>query len=216
MQRFEAQALRRFDSIIAVSRRDADALQRRYQVAEVEVIDTGVDLDFFGFSLPSASLQFEPSGGTVVFVGVMDSPANSDGVTFLMDEIWPIVERHRPQTRAIIVGRNPPRMLLSQRRAATKPQIGNLPALSTSVRPLCRELARFGHSGCASGGGTRDQGVRGDGDRPSRCLNAGWGRGPGHRGWTPLLGRRFGPGFRCCDPAAYSTIRGSVIGWRAP
>src|SRR5207244_58227 len=36
--------------------------------------------------------------------------------TFLMDEIWPIVERCRPQTRALIVGRNPPKTLLAAAR----------------------------------------------------------------------------------------------------
>jgi glycosyltransferase involved in cell wall biosynthesis len=113
MRRFEARALKRFDAIIAVSGRDALALRRRYHVQMVEAIDTGVDLDFFRFSLPTAGPQFDSLGGIIVFVGVMDSPANSDGVTFLMHEVWPIVARVRPQARAIIVGRNPPKALVA-------------------------------------------------------------------------------------------------------
>jgi polysaccharide biosynthesis protein PslH len=113
MRRFEAEALQRFDTIIAVSKRDAAALRRDYDLRAVEAIDTGVDLDFFRFSLPTASLQFDSRGGTIVFVGVMDSPANSDGVRFLLHEVWPIVARTRPQARAVIVGRNPSKALLA-------------------------------------------------------------------------------------------------------
>jgi len=53
-----------------------------------------------------------PDGGTIVFTGVMDSPANTDGIAFLMDEIWPLVLRERPNARALIVGRNPQPALL--------------------------------------------------------------------------------------------------------
>lgn len=111
MQRFEADVLRRYDSVIAVSARDAAALKERYELPVVEPIETGVDLDYFGYSAPSTAPSFEPDGGTIVFTGVMDSPANTDGIEFLMNEIWPIVVRARPQARALIVGRNPQKSL---------------------------------------------------------------------------------------------------------
>jgi glycosyltransferase involved in cell wall biosynthesis len=113
MQRFEADVLRRYDSVIAVSGRDAEALKRRYQLPVVEPIETGVDLDFFQYSAPSAAPEFGPTGGTLVFTGVMDSPANTDGIDFLMNEIWPVVARARPQARALIVGRNPQKSLFA-------------------------------------------------------------------------------------------------------
>ena len=47
MTRFEGDTLRRFDTVIAVSQRDADVLSRRYGLARVAAIDTGVDLEFF-------------------------------------------------------------------------------------------------------------------------------------------------------------------------
>jgi hypothetical protein len=48
MQRFEAEVLRRYDSVIAVSARDAAALKQRYGLPVVEPIETGVDLDYCG------------------------------------------------------------------------------------------------------------------------------------------------------------------------
>ena len=106
MQRFEGETLRRFDRVIAVSRRDATALKARFGLGQVEAIDTGVDLEFFGAS--PAPPQPAPDAGTIVFTGVMDSPANIEGITFLMKGVWPLLTRRRPHARALIVGRNPP------------------------------------------------------------------------------------------------------------
>ena len=51
-----------------------------------------------------------------MFTGVLDSPANIDGVQFLMREIWPLIIAARPQAEAIIVGRNPLPALLDAAR----------------------------------------------------------------------------------------------------
>ncbi|HEY3909170.1 MAG TPA: glycosyltransferase [Stellaceae bacterium] len=112
MRGFEQASLRRFDAVIAVSSRDAAALGQRYRLSTVEQIDTGVDLDYFCATPPAA----RSDGGAVVFTGAMDSPANIDGVSFLMNEIWPIVARARPDTRAVIVGRRPPASLVAAAR----------------------------------------------------------------------------------------------------
>ena len=105
MKRFEAAVIARFDRVIAVSARDANALAKRYAPRRVDAIDTGVDLDFFEV-LPAAPPP-APDGGCVVFTGVMDSPANSDGVRYLAEQVWPVVLAARPAARALIIGRNP-------------------------------------------------------------------------------------------------------------
>lgn len=112
MKKFEHVALHRFDSVVAISPRDADVLRERYGLSVIEQIDTGVDLEFFHFMPPSSTLD----GGTIVFTGAMDSPANIDGVTFLMNDIWPLVVRSRPGARAVIVGRQPPESLVAAAR----------------------------------------------------------------------------------------------------
>jgi glycosyltransferase involved in cell wall biosynthesis len=112
MQRFEHKVLHAARRVIAVSRRDGLALEKRYGLAPVDCIDTGVDLDFFAYN--AATPTVAPDGGRVVFTGVMDSPANIDGIKFLMDEIWPHVVAARPKAEAVIVGRNPPAALVEE------------------------------------------------------------------------------------------------------
>ncbi len=114
MRRFEGSALRRFDTVIAVSARDAAALRDTYGLHRVEPIETGVDVDYYAFHGPEAAPPFGPAEGTVVFTGSMDSRSNVEGVAFLMREIWPLILRRRPQARAVIVGRNPPDALVAE------------------------------------------------------------------------------------------------------
>jgi polysaccharide biosynthesis protein PslH len=111
MVRFEGDTLRRFDSVIAVSKRDADALAQRYGLAQVGEIDTGVDLDFFGAAAPGAASDPGSDGGTLVFTATMSWAANVEGIHFLLDEVWPRLVAARPEIRAVIIGRNPPASL---------------------------------------------------------------------------------------------------------
>lgn len=109
MTRFEGETLRRFDTVIAVSDRDAAALAKRYALPVVEAIDTGVDLDFFAANPPGPDPA--PDGGTLVFTATMSWPANVEGIHYLLDEVWPILLRTRPRLHATIIGRNPPASL---------------------------------------------------------------------------------------------------------
>ena len=113
MRRFERDALHRFTRVIAVSARDAQALRAQFGLdGRVDAIDTGVDLDFLGYTPPPLPPE---GGGLVAFTGTMSARANVDGVQFLLDEVWPLVLRARPRAEAVIVGRDPPEAL---RRAA--------------------------------------------------------------------------------------------------
>jgi glycosyltransferase involved in cell wall biosynthesis len=109
MDRFEGEALRRHDVAIAVSDRDRTALARRYGLQRVEVIDTGVDLDFFATQPVAAPPA--PDGGTLIFTATMSWPANVDAIHYLLDEVFPILLKARPKVAATIVGRNPPAAL---------------------------------------------------------------------------------------------------------
>lgn len=114
MRRFEGETLRRFYTVIAVSARDARALEQAYGLPRVEPIETGVDTDYYAYRPPGPAPE---GGGTVVFTGAMDSRSNIDGIEFLMDEVWPLVLRRRPEARAVIAGRNPPDRLVASARS---------------------------------------------------------------------------------------------------
>jgi glycosyltransferase involved in cell wall biosynthesis len=109
MAHLEQRSLNRYDSVVAVSTRDRNALVKRYQLPVVEVIDTGVDLDFFSMNL--TNLIPDSDGGTIVFTATMNWAANVDGIHFLLDEVFPRISRVRPRIRAIIIGRDPPKAL---------------------------------------------------------------------------------------------------------
>ena len=115
MRRFEAETLRAFDRVIAVSERDAAALRSSFGLERVEAVETGVDTAYYDFrSRPGPPPE---DGGTVVFTGSMDSRSNVDGIEFLMHEIWPLVLRRRPAARAVVAGRNPPERLAAAAKA---------------------------------------------------------------------------------------------------
>ena len=111
MNHFEGSTLRRFDTVIAVSTRDADVLSKLYGLSRVEAIDTGVDLEFFAAAPPEVATDPGPDGGTLVFTATMSWQANVEGIHFLLDEVWPTLVAARPRIRAIIIGRNPPSSL---------------------------------------------------------------------------------------------------------
>jgi glycosyltransferase involved in cell wall biosynthesis len=105
MERFERDALRRFDAVVAVSERDARYFREHYGIADPDVIPTGVDLEFFDWrARPQRAASQAP---TVVFTGVMDWAANIDGVEFFLASVWPRVRARLPTAEFFVVGRNP-------------------------------------------------------------------------------------------------------------
>lgn len=107
MSRFERDALRRFDVVVAVSDRDAEVFRRDCEVEEPFVIPTGVDLDFFQYQPPSQDDQ-------IVFCGSMDWLPNQDAIQYFMESIWPHIARLAPQAKMKVVGRAPPQRLVEQ------------------------------------------------------------------------------------------------------
>ena len=114
MRTYEETGLKRFDTVVAVSERDADTFGAVPGMGSVETIPTGVDLDFFRQQLPTDQDH-------VVFTGAMDWQANVDGIDFFMDEVWPKVADKRPQARVTIVGRNPEGALVDRARRRKLP-----------------------------------------------------------------------------------------------
>lgn len=109
MRAYEEQSLKRVDTVIAVSERDAKSFSAIAGVPTVETIPTGVDLEFFPAQQPGEDDH-------IVFTGAMDWQANIDGISFFMEEIWPRVAKQRPQARVTIVGRNPSPALVERAR----------------------------------------------------------------------------------------------------
>ena len=108
-EHFERWAYSAATRAIAVSREDADRIERQLGAANVAVVDNGVDTAFFR---PDASVTRDPY--RILFLGSLDWRPNLDGVHQLVDEIFPKVVAAEPRANLMIVGRKPPTSLMRE------------------------------------------------------------------------------------------------------
>jgi glycosyltransferase involved in cell wall biosynthesis len=118
MLRYERDAVRRFQHVIAVSENDRALMAQWVEADRVTVIPTGVDLAQYSPAqvkpaqataqngTDANSAEFAP---LVSFVGAMDWEPNVDGVEYFCSEVWPAIKAEVPGARFRIVGRNPVR-----------------------------------------------------------------------------------------------------------
>jgi glycosyltransferase involved in cell wall biosynthesis len=107
MLRFERKALQRFDTVLAVSEKDAAWFVDQLGLENVRTIPTGVDLDYFTWHGPG-------SGKQIVFIGSMDWLANQDAIAFFLEHVWPTVDRAVPDATMKVIGRSPPDWLVAR------------------------------------------------------------------------------------------------------
>jgi len=102
MLRYEREAIKRFQHVIAVSENDRQQMLAIDPSCEISVVPTGVDTQTFT-RVPHADAT-EPR---IVFVGSMDWEPNIDAVTYFVNQIFPKIRAEFPAATFHIVGRNP-------------------------------------------------------------------------------------------------------------
>jgi len=102
LERFENEAFGTVDGITAVSEIDAGSIREIKDRTPVNVVENGVDLDYF----KSENNDTEPD--SMVFVGTMDWRPNQDAVSYFAQEVFPLIRKNRPDAKVIFVGRKPP------------------------------------------------------------------------------------------------------------
>ena len=104
LARFEREALRAADAIIAVSEEDRRQLMALAEPAKpIAVIPNVVAVDDYQWAGPVPDeARFD-----LVFTGKMDYRPNVDGVLWFAEAIWPLVRQARPATTWAIVGQRP-------------------------------------------------------------------------------------------------------------
>ncbi|MBT9258246.1 MAG: glycosyltransferase [Clostridiales bacterium] len=137
IRRYEEDLLKLIDKGFVISLRDKLYLG---QVNKIKLIPNGVDLDRFPY-------LWEPKNeGYIVFLGRMNYPPNEDAVSYFVEQILPIIQKKRPETRFLIVGADPSRKVRTLSRKARGVQVlGFVPdvvpylkAASVFVAPLRR------------------------------------------------------------------------------
>jgi sugar transferase (PEP-CTERM/EpsH1 system associated) len=145
-RRFERDACRRFDCVVAVSREDAEQMRREYGIETVFDVPTGVDVEYFR---PSGDVSPDPFG--LVFTGSMDWLPNEDAIRFFVAEIMPRIRERVPQVTLTVVGRNPfPSLLELSERDPSVVVTGRV----DDVRPYIERAAAYVVP-IRIGGGTR-------------------------------------------------------------
>jgi len=104
MLRFECEACRRANKVIAVSEADAATLREMCGISHIFAIPTGVDAAWF--ARPHAPGPGPASD--LIFVGSMDWLPNIDGVRWFVGEVLPRIRDRLPHCSLTVAGRRPP------------------------------------------------------------------------------------------------------------
>jgi polysaccharide biosynthesis protein PslH len=144
MLRYEQNAVRKFQHVIAVSDNDRTLMSRWVAPEHITVVPTGVDLGHY-----SPGPDPNDPAPLVTFVGAMDWEPNVDGVDYFCGEIWPLIRAEVAEARLRIVGRNPVRRV--QRWASDTVEItGEVPSVVEPLRQSAVVIVPL-----RIGGGTR-------------------------------------------------------------
>jgi glycosyltransferase involved in cell wall biosynthesis len=109
LQRYEAQACRRADRVLAVSDADAAALHRLVPDVKATVVPNGIDTRAYR---PTPAHADAPS---LVFTGTMDFRPNVDAVLWFAREVLPRIRARVADVRFTAVGQRPHRWLAGLR-----------------------------------------------------------------------------------------------------
>jgi len=109
---FEKWAYTNASVAVAVSEEDALLMQERFGVGEVQVVENGVDTEFFK---PQRDVDRDPA--RILFLGSLDWRPNQDGVSLLLNEIFPKIRSQVPNATLSLVGRHPPDWMRAQAKA---------------------------------------------------------------------------------------------------
>ncbi|MFZ1919716.1 MAG: glycosyltransferase family 4 protein [Terriglobales bacterium] len=109
MLRYEQNAVRRFQHVIAVSENDRSIMAQWVDADHITVVPTGVDLAHFALAAHTSNTGASGGAPLITFIGAMDWEPNVDGVEYFCGEVWSAIKREVPEARLRIVGRNPVR-----------------------------------------------------------------------------------------------------------
>lgn len=121
--------IRHCDRTVVYSVVDRKALLNSTPDARVEILENGIDLDFFK---PDDAVRSE--NGTTICTGNMSYFPNANAVRFFAEELFPLLNRRVPGAKFLVVGQNPPEPV---RRLASPDVVVTGPV--ADIRPYCLE-----------------------------------------------------------------------------
>lgn len=93
--------LKHVDAFISLTDVDAQSLQKYFPDAKPQVINTGVDLEYFAHAISKTTTQ------NLIFVGYFLHTPNVEAMTFFAKKVLPLVWKKDPNVKLFIVGKSP-------------------------------------------------------------------------------------------------------------
>ena len=130
---FEKSCFHLSDGATAVTKQEADTINSYGVPYATEVIDNGVDTEYFH------PIETPVKQNRLVFTGSMDWRPNQDAAIFFAEEILPLLKKMKPDIEAVFVGRNPPEHI----KALEKFNGFELTGTVDDVRPYIADAALY-------------------------------------------------------------------------
>jgi len=140
LSRFERYVARHFDYCLFSSKMEQSLFMSMTADVRTDVIENGVDLDFFAKPERFLARDLQLRRPYVVFTGAMDYYPNVDAVLWFAKEIFPLVRREVPDVNFYVVGNNPTRRV---RRLADGSQGIFVTGYVEDVRPYLWNASAF-------------------------------------------------------------------------
>lgn len=137
----ERKAVRRARQAYVCSRKDRDYLRSMFRTSSVEAIPNSAR------TVETLPLPDDPS---LLFLGSYRYRPNAEAAEFLIDRVWPLIHRSRPDARLIIAGADPQRIRCNRDQDANIEYCGFVEDLESLYR-----RSRIVTAPILSGGGTR-------------------------------------------------------------
>lgn len=129
LERLERDWVPRFRTNLVVSETDAELLRRIVPEGSIDVVENGVDTDYFR---PDRQ---EAPAPRLIFAGRLDQYANVDAMRFFIERIWPALRDRHAELKVEIVGNNPPPWLVDRCRRDDRVEV---PGYVDDIRPRFR------------------------------------------------------------------------------
>ncbi len=107
MHKFEADNLKRFDTVIAVSDRDAEQFNENFGIPHTATIPTGVDIEFHRPADTVRTGDLTGAKPELVFTGSINWLPNIEALEWFLAESWPKIAEACPGVSLKVIGRNP-------------------------------------------------------------------------------------------------------------
>ncbi|MAS36807.1 MAG: glycosyl transferase family 1 [Anaerolineaceae bacterium] len=108
LKRYEGDLCRQFDAVTAVTDEDCQLLVEAGARDDITVIPIAIDTD------EQAQVNRRPSGPHITHIGTMYWPPNIQGITWFLENVYPLIKEQVPDVRCTLIGSRPPESIVQR------------------------------------------------------------------------------------------------------